>query len=640
MIMKATILLLLLLSLLLTQTASAADNCTDSTPIDWTTDETVDIQWGRSYTFDDDYYAADNYTIEAYDFSGVKSVSIKVTKNDDSTNEEILHINESFNFSNLRIELDDITVDSSDTPSAELNLYIINRMELNIEVTSDREDFSDDIDPDDLTFDESSYNSEWEEAVIESGYAPGEEKTIGIELENKGSAWLDDAEIEVDVGGLILEDRSKFDFRGDLIYEKFYCMEKDDTESFNFTVTAPRWDGKTPIEEVNYSISIRVRGTNIEDELIEWHHRINLSCIDPLLVMRQYLGGVHDDISELDDLDDLPRDDEINMTEWTMVVLDVHTLYRLNNITIEYPELPEQFKVVEIIEEGSNRSISADDPYHISYKLTPLKPGRYTIRRARATTYLFDQEFSWDADALTIEVHGPNLTLAKKVTAKDGETEITLRVHNDGDRGTWINISDTVPDGADYVENSAEKSVEWGDLTVNIPHIFMSGVLYGGNSAELSYRIKAGREMQLPPAMVEFRSRCYHNGVVFSNGTMIVEGWEYDDPVPETDSENAVSATPTPELTLEPKPTPKPTPTRQFQTDSAELSDQSNNKSAGFFSSILSKLRLKKKSNATSISPNPESKKKKSDIPITPGFGVPSTIAGIAVLYLMFMRRN
>jgi hypothetical protein len=567
--MKTTIPLLLLLSLLLTQAATPADDCIDSTPIDWTIDETVTALWGRSYTFEDEYYSPDNYTIEARDFAGVKSALIKVKKRDDSTGEEILRIGESLNFSNLRLELADITVDSRDVPSAKLNLYLINKMELNINVTSDIGDFSDDIDMGNLTFDESSHNSEWEEAVIESGYAPGEEKTVEIELVNRGGAWIDDVEIDIDVGGLILKDRSGFDFRGDLTHEKFGCMGVDDAASIDFTVTAPRWDGETPIEEVNYSISICVRGTNINDESIERYYHINLSCIDPLLVLRQYMGGVHSDINKSDDFDGLSRDDEINMAEWTMAVLDVRTLYRLNNITIECPELPEHFKVIEIVEEGSNRSISVDDPYHIRYKLIPLRPGNYTIKGVKATAHLFDKEFSWDADDLTIKVHGPNLTLTKKVTAKDGETEITLRVHNDGDRCTRINISDIIPGGADYVENSAEKSVEWGDLTVNIPCIFLSGVLYAGNSAELSYRITADEKIHISPAMVEFRSRCYHKGAIFSNGTMIIEGAEYEDPVHETVSENAASATPTPEL----KPTPKPTSTRQLRTDPAELSN-------------------------------------------------------------------
>lgn len=188
-------------SLLLTPALASADDCIDSTPIDWTIDEEVTAIWGRSCTFGDEYYSPDNYTIEARDFAGVKSALIKVEARGGSTGEEILRIGESLNFSNMRIELAGITVDSSNTPSAKLNLYLITKMELNINVTSDIGDFSDDIDMGNLTFDESSHNSEWEEAVIESGYAPGEEKTIKIELENMGGAWIDDVEIDIDVGG-------------------------------------------------------------------------------------------------------------------------------------------------------------------------------------------------------------------------------------------------------------------------------------------------------------------------------------------------------------------------------------------------------------------------------------------------------
>ena len=539
-------------SLLLSPALAIANECRNDdldTDVEWVSSGSASIAWGRTYelvTGDESEGGDEVYTLRADDFDiSLNASAISIEKGGE-VRKAILNLNlleddRCFDWdSEIKVELTDITTDSDKTPSAHLTFYRRGLPELDINIGATSE-----------TFDEISVSSDQ--------YLPEKEKTITIDVRNTGEAWIENVKLTVEIGELKLEGYKGLEFHDQTIFKNFGCMEKGDTESINFTVIAPAWDGTTSPYEINYAISASAEGVDIKAGRYEANESVSFSCTDPDI--RVVKSVCYDEIgmsrcnlvrSNLYSLREvvacMPEALIYNVSEWSVVELSVYNVgfYPVRNLNITDSAIPDGFKVAEIYEKGSPACVSEETPYYIGYKLFPTKPGTYTFDAPFAEADFYGKAFSWKSSGVTITVHGPHINLGKTVTESDGDGEyrVTLNLRNDGDRAARINLTDAVPAGAGYVEGSAEEGIAGGGLPLSewdidlcmvddSYRIAVEGVLLPpGESLEASYLIRPDRfdKLDLPYAEVWFRARNYHEGVVRSSfwesGAEVVQVWD------------------------------------------------------------------------------------------------------------------
>ncbi len=509
--------ILLSILLFLVPAAAVGECCPDDdleTDVEWVSCGSAAIAWGKIYKLEVDNV---HYTVRTDDFdSGLNATAVSIEKGGTVTT-EVLFLNLQpddrwFQLdAELKVELTGITTDQYETPSAHLKFYRRGRPALEIDISASSETFE-------------------EITVSSSQYAPQKEKTITIDVKNTGEAWIENVELKVEIGELELTGDRDFEFHDQTIFKNFGCMEKDSKSSINFTVVTPAWDEVTSPYEIKYNITASADGIDIKGAEYDANASITLSCTDPKLrVVKRLIR------------------DEIDMSPWyisgskmydvwdySVVTLGVYNIgfYTVGNLSLINPPVPDAFVIAETTEDGSPVYISEGSPYTTSYKLVPARPGTYTIDRATATTNFYGKNISWESGSFSITVHGPHMILAKSVEPEDNGTgRIRLDIHNDGDRAAWINLTDTVPAGAGYIEGSIEQGTQGGTLplsewdlgvcSVNDSYLMtVTGVLLPpGESLGISYLIHPDRfdELDLPYAEVEFKARSNYRGVVRSS---------------------------------------------------------------------------------------------------------------------------
>jgi len=584
-------------SLLLTTALASANECRNDdldTDVEWVGSGSASIAWGRTY----ELVANDEvYILRADDFDSSLNASAISIEKGGAVRRAILNLNRQeddrcFDWdSEIKVELTGITTDSHKTPSAQLKFYRRGMPELDINIDATSE-----------TFDEISVSSDQ--------YLPEKEKTITIDVRNTGDAWIETVELEVEIGELKLKGYNGLEFHDQTIYKNLGCMEKGDTESINFTVIAPAWDGITSPYEINYSISAYAKGFNIKDGQHAANESITLSCTDPEI--RVVKSVCYDEIgmspcnlvrsnkySLREVVACMPEALIYNMSEWSTVELRVYNVgfYSVRNLNITDSLIPDGLRVAKTHTKGSPACVSEETPYSIGYKLFPTKPGTYTFDAPSVEADFYGKDFSWESSGVTITVHGPHINLTKTVAESegDGTYKVTLNLRNDGDRAAYINLTDTVPAGAGYIEESAEEGIAGGGLPlsewdldlckVDDSHrIAVKGVLLPpGTSLEASYLIRPDRfdELDLPYAEVWFRARNYYEGVVRSSfwesGVEVVQVWDPSSGgwvTPDNESgEAGVNETAVPT----PTPTPaEPSNSTQFKTSQQVLLHRSD----------------------------------------------------------------
>ena len=546
------IVLIVLFSLLLTPALAIANECLDDdldTDVEWVSSGSASIAWGRTYELyigDESEGDDEVYTLRADDFDiSLNASAISIEKGGE-VRKAILNLNlpeddRCFDWdSEIKVELTGITTDSHKTPSAKLKFYRrgLPELDINIDVTS--EDFE-------------------EIHVSSDQYAPEKEKTITVDVKNTGDAWIETVKLEIEIGDLKLKGYNGLEFHDQTIYKNLGCMEKADKKSINFTVIAPAWDGITSPYEINYNISAHSKGFDIKAGQHESNESITLSCTDPEIRVVKSVG--YDEIgmspcnlvrsnkySLREVVACMPEALVYNVSEWSTVELRVYNVgfYTVRNLNITDSQIPDGFRIARTRTKGSPACVSEETPYSIWYKLFPTKPGTYAFDAPYVEADFYGKDFSWESSGVTITVHGPNINLTKTVAESDGDGtyKVTLNLRNDGDRAAYINLTDTVPAGAGYIEESAEEGIEGGGLPLaewdldlyrgdDSHRITGEGVLLPpGTSLEASYLIRPGRfdKLDLPYAEVWFRARNYYEGVVRSSfwesGAEVVQVWD------------------------------------------------------------------------------------------------------------------
>ncbi len=547
--MIGKIVLTVLFFLLLTTALAAANECLNDdldADVEWVSSGSASIAWGRTYELVASDESDDVYILRADDFDVSLNASAISIEKGGAVRRAILNLNRQeddrcFDWdSEIKVELTDITTDSHKTPSAHLKFYCRGMPELDINIDATSEDFE-------------------EIHVSSDQYAPEKEKTITIDVRNTGDAWIETVKLTVEIGELELKGYKGLEFHDQTIYKNLGCMEKDAKESINFTVIAPTWDGITSPYEINYSISVYAKGFDIKDGQHETNNSMTLTCTDPEI--RVVKSVSYDEIgmspcnlvrSNKYSLRELvacmPEALIYNVSEWSTVELRVYNVgfYSVHNLNITDSSIPDGLRVAKTYTKGSPACVSEETPYSIGYKLFPTKPGTYTFDAPSVEADFYGKDFSWESSGVTITVHGPHINLTKTVAEPEGygTYKVTLNLRNDGDRAAYINLTDTVPAGAGYIEESAEEGIEGGGLPlsewdldlcrVDDSHrIAVEGVLLPpGTSLEASYLIRPDRfdELNLPYAEVWFRARNYYEGVVRSSfwesGVEVAQVWD------------------------------------------------------------------------------------------------------------------
>ncbi len=545
----ALIVLIVLSSLLLTPALATANECLNDdldTDVEWVSSGSAKIAWGRTYELVIGEESGEVYTLRADDFDVSLNASAISIEKDGEVRKAILNLNRQeddrcFDWdSEIKVELTGITTDSHKTPSAQLKFYRRGLPELDINIDATSEDFD-------------------EIHVSSDQYAPEKEKTITIDVRNTGDAWIETVKLTVEIGELELKGYKGLEFHDQTIYKNLGCMEKDAKESINFTVIAPAWDGITSPYEINYSISAYAKGFDIKDGQHEANNSLTLTCTDPEI--RVVKSVCYDEISmspcnlvrsnkySLRELVAcMPEALIYNVSEWSTVELRVYNVgfYSVRNLNITDSLIPDGLRVAKTYTKGSPACVSEETPYSIGYKLFPTKPGTYTFDAPSVEADFYGKDFLYESSGVTITVHGPHINLTKTVAESegDGTYKVTLNLRNDGDRAAYINLTDTVPAGAGYIEESAEEGIAGGGLPlsewdldlckVDDSHrIAVEGVLLPpGTALEASYLIRPDRfdELDLPYAEVWFRARNYYEGVVRSSfwesGAEVVQVWD------------------------------------------------------------------------------------------------------------------
>lgn len=490
--------------------AYVSPNSSLETDTQWVSKESLTLQWGKAQRVD---INGVTYTLRADDFDvGLNAASISIEKEGEIIREFLFADIESDSYLvwdyEFKVELTDVSEDGSKTPSASVTVYERGLPQLNVTLSADTETYR--------NF-----------TVSETQYAPGKERLITVDVENKGEGWAENLVLFIDVGELDLQSYKDFELRNDMLKKRLDWMDEGDSQTFNFTVIFPEWDGITSPYAINYTISAIVSGNDIKDGACEGNSSLNFTCTDPELKVVSFVSN-----------------EELNMTSWYVEDVTVHDawetshlridiynrgFYTVSGLDVTFPEIPDEFLVDEIFESGNPRVISKKEPYYISKKLVPLRQGDFSINKTVAQVNFFGKNFTWESESKTITVHGAQVTLNKTLEHNGSGYDVFLKVNNDGDRAAWVDIKDFVPSVANYVEGSLERSLPASNTTLSdwdlaattssdgSHSIGVQGVLLSpGESLDLSYHIEPEEAPDLPYAECDFKAIEGYRGTVRS----------------------------------------------------------------------------------------------------------------------------
>ncbi|SFM25434.1 hypothetical protein [Methanolobus profundi] len=512
---------------------AVADNycpCNDlDTCVEWVDEGSVSIKWGEVKTVDVNGVL---YTFRADDFTGDLDAALISIENDGVVRKEFLFLDVydrmSFEWDNeVMVLLEDITTDSYKTPSAKIAIYYRGIPELDIE------------------FDASEETIQGVDVSSEQ-YAPGEEKTIEVEVTNTGDAWIEGVVLEIPLGELRLREKGEFQVKDNIIQKNLGCLEVDDSVELNFTVVAPEWDGKTSPYDINYFLNATAVGDDIKGDEHEFNGSLELTCTDP----------------DMEVLLELTKD-EINMTSWYVEELESGTdsyssnsyeirdatefvflrthiyntgLYTIDDLDVQFSEIPEDIVISEAYDSGDHSSMDANGQYYLGQKLIGIRSGKYSFDSVIVTADIFGEEMTWKSGTESLTIHGPHIVVDKDISGTGNDYAVSLTLNNDGDRAAWINLTDSIPANVTYVSGSVEKGLagsslplsEW-DLSTsrsNDSYTFsVEGVLLPpGSSLSMSYDVSSDTALYLPSAVCEFRAIGDYEGEVRSS--FYVEGNE------------------------------------------------------------------------------------------------------------------
>lgn len=490
--------------------AYVSPNSSLDTDTQWVSKESLTLQWGKAQRVD---INGVTYTLRADDFDvGLNAASISIEKEGEIIREFLFADIESDSYLvwdyEFKVELTDVSEDGSKTPSASVTVYERGRPELDVTLSADSQTYG-------------------VVSVSETQYAPGKEKKITIDVKNTGEAWAENLVLFIDVGKLDLQSYKGFELRNGLLKKRFDWMDKGGSESCNFTVLAPEWDGITSPYAINYTISAIVSGNDIKDGACEGNSSLNFTCTDPELKVVSFVSN-----------------EELNMTSWYVEDVTVHDawetshlridiynqgFYTVSGLDVTFPEIPDEFLVDEIFESGNPRVISKKEPYYISKKLVPLRQGDFSINKTVAQVNFFGKNFTWESESNSIKVHGAYITLDKSLVQNGSGYDVLLKVKDEGDRAAWVDLKDYVPTVANYVEGSLERSLPDSNMTLSdwdlaattssdgSHSIGVQGVLLSpGESLDLSYHIEPEEAPDLPYAECDFKAIEGYKGTVRS----------------------------------------------------------------------------------------------------------------------------
>lgn len=546
------IIILLLISILLSMMSCAmaayvSPNSSLETDVQWVSKESLTLQWGKAQRVD---VNGITYTLRADDFDvKLQAASVSIEKEGIVRREFLFADIESDSYlvwdHEFKVELTGVSEDGSKTPSASVTVYERGLPELEVALSADSQAYG-------------------VVSVSETQYAPGKEKKITIDVKNSGEAWAENIVLLVDVGELDLQSYKGFELRNDMLKKRFDWMDKGESQTCNFTVVAPQWDGVTSPYAINYTVSAIVTGNDIKDGSFEGNDSLNFTCTDPVLKVVSSVSN-----------------EELNMTSWYIEDVTVHDawetshlkidlynqgFYTVSGLDVTFPEIPDEFLVDEIFESGNPQVISKKEPYYISKKLVPLRQGDFSINKTVAKANFFGKEFTWESESKSIKVHGAYITLDKSLVQNGSGYDVILKVKDEGDRAAWVDIKDFVPSVANYVEGSLEQSLpdsnktlsDWdlaatfssdGSHTIGVQGVLLSP----GESLDLNYHIEPEEAPDLPYAECDFKAIEGYKGTVRSaffvagarvdqNYDIVTGEWIAAEPSPADITEEAIYA--------------------------------------------------------------------------------------------------
>lgn len=504
--------------------AYVSPNSSLETDTQWVSKESLTLQWGKAQRVD---INGVTYTLRADDFDvGLNAASISIEKEGEIIREFLFADIESDSYLvwdyEFKVELTDVSEDGSKTPSASVTVYERGLPQLEVTISADSQTYG-------------------VVSVSETQYAPGKEKKITVDVKNIGEAWAENLVLLIDVGELDLQSYKGFELRNDMLKKRLDWMDKGESESCNFTVMAPEWDGVTSPYAINYTINATASGNDIKDGLYEANDSVSFTCTDPVLKVVSSVSN-----------------EELNMTSWYVkdvtvydawetshLRIDIYNqgFYTVSGLQVVFPEIPDEFLVDEIFANGNPRVISKKEPYYISKKLVPLRQGDFSINKTVAKVNFFGKDFTWESESKSITVHGARVTLNKSLEHNGSDYDVFLKVNNDGDRAAWVDVKDFVPSVANYVEGSLEKSLPNSNMTLSdwdlaattssddSYSISVQGVLLSpGESLDLSYHIKPEEAPDLPYAECDFKAIEGYRGTVrsafFVAGTQVNQNFD------------------------------------------------------------------------------------------------------------------
>jgi len=488
--------------------------------VEWVSEGSVAVKWGKvgKITVDDI-----EYKFRADDFnSGRTGVLISAQRGNEDVRSEFLfeNVDNSFKWdSDIKVELTDISLGSQDTPIAKLKIYKRGLPELEFKFAASTEKvdgFS----------------------VEKDRYAPGEEKDIEVTVKNTGDAWIENVVLEVDIDDFRLKSKKDLEFRDQVIKTNLGCLEEGDSKSINFTVIAPEWDGKTSPYSINYDIVANAGGYDIKGNYSSYTEFATFVCTEPELEV------------ELEVVNE-----EINMSSWFVRPLYTQTdshqsvdfeiwnawehsflrtniyntgLYTVDDLEVQFAEIPDELMVSETHESGDYKRVSPEGQYYLGQKLIPIESGTYKFPAVVVTADFYGKEFTWKSKSESLKVHGPHILFSKSLTKSDEGYTVTLKVSNDGDRPSWVNVTDRVPSEVNYVGGSFEENLkgevplsewDWSSSRINgTQTMSVDGVLLApGESFSFGYNINPDSAPDLPYATCEFRGLPDYEGELQSS---------------------------------------------------------------------------------------------------------------------------
>lgn len=494
------------------------------TDTQWVSKESLTLQWGKAQRVDINGVI---YTLRADDFDVRRNAASILIEKEGNIIKEFLFANTESENSliwdyEFKIELTGVSEDSSKTPSASVIVYERGLPELTVTLSAESQTYG-------------------AITVSETQYAPGKEKKITVDLKNNGDAWAENLVLVIDTDNLDVKSYKGFELNKNMLKRHIDWMDAGDSQTYNFTVIFPEWDGVTSPYAVNYTINATLSGNDIKNEIYKGNGSLSFTCTDPVLKVVSFVSK-----------------EELNMSSWYIKDMTVHDawetttfrvdiynlgFYTVSNLDVIFPEIPDEFLIDDVFESGNPKVISKKVPYYIAKKLVPMRQGDFILNKTIATVDFFGKDFTWESESKVIKVHGADISLDKSLVKNGFSYDVLLKAVNNGDRAAWVEIHDYVPSVVNYVDGSLERSVpsdnmtlrDWDMVVTNCYngsyYIGVKGVLLSpGDSLDLSYQIEPYEAPDLPYAECNFKAIEGYKGTVrsaFFKGGVRVEQ-QYD----------------------------------------------------------------------------------------------------------------